>query len=42
MTVLKASVKKATKKQPLRGMMDNVMEQFNSAADHIYGLSCAT
>jgi glutamate dehydrogenase len=35
MTVLKASVKKATKKQPLRGMMDNVMEQFNSAADHI-------
>ncbi|MCF1192270.1 Glu/Leu/Phe/Val dehydrogenase [Mangrovimonas sp. AS39] len=27
---------KETKKQPVRGMMDNVMEQFNSAADKIH------
>ncbi|EAS18757.1 NAD dependent Glu/Leu/Phe/Val dehydrogenase [Flavobacteria bacterium BBFL7] len=32
MTVI---AKGKTKKLPLRGMMDNVMEQFNSAADHI-------
>lgn len=39
MTTLTADFKKvtqkATKKVPIRGMMDNVMEQFNSAADHI-------
>ena len=35
MTVATANIKKATKKVPVRGMMDNVMEQFNSAADHI-------
>ncbi|GAA4239940.1 MULTISPECIES: Glu/Leu/Phe/Val dehydrogenase [Winogradskyella] len=32
---LKKTTKKATKKVPVRGMMDNVMEQFNSAADQI-------
>lgn len=32
---LVAEIKK-TKKQPVRGMMDNVMEQFNSAADKIH------
>lgn len=35
MTVATANIKKAIKKVPVRGMMDNVMEQFNSAADHI-------
>ncbi|WP_055436759.1 Glu/Leu/Phe/Val family dehydrogenase [Lacinutrix algicola] len=35
MTIATANIKKATKKVPVRGMMDNVMEQFNSAADHI-------
>lgn len=35
MTVVTANIKKATKKEPIRGMMDNVMEQFNSAADQI-------
>lgn len=39
MTTLTADLKKATKKPskklPVRGMMDNVMEQFNSAADQI-------
>ncbi|WP_452223456.1 Glu/Leu/Phe/Val family dehydrogenase [Lacinutrix chionoecetis] len=35
MTTLTADLKKATKKLPVRGMMDNVMEQFNSAADQI-------
>ncbi len=35
MTTATADLKKATKKVPVRGMMDNVMEQFNSAADHI-------
>ncbi|WP_418639292.1 Glu/Leu/Phe/Val family dehydrogenase [Winogradskyella sp.] len=32
---LKKTTKKAAKKVPVRGMMDNVMEQFNSAADQI-------
>ena len=35
MTTLTANLKKATKRVPVRGMMDNVMEQFNSAADYI-------
>jgi glutamate dehydrogenase (NAD(P)+) len=35
MTTLTADLKKPTKKIPVRGMMDNVMEQFNSAADQI-------
>ncbi len=35
MTTLTAEVKKEIKKVPVRGMMDNVMEQFNSAADKI-------
>lgn len=35
MTTVTADLKKVTKKVPVRGMMDNVMEQFNSAADHI-------
>lgn len=35
MTTLTAELKKSTKKVPVRGMMDNVMEQFNSAADQI-------
>ncbi len=30
-----ATIDKKSKKVPVRGMMDNVMEQFNSAADHI-------
>ena len=30
-----AILNKKRKKVPVRGMMDNVMEQFNSAADHI-------
>ncbi|MBU2922260.1 Glu/Leu/Phe/Val dehydrogenase [Winogradskyella psychrotolerans] len=32
---LKKTTQKTTKKVPVRGMMDNVMEQFNSAADQI-------
>ena len=35
MTPITAELKKETKKTPVRGMMDNVMEQFNSAADQI-------
>jgi len=35
MTIATAKLKKETKKVPVRGMMDNVMEQFNSAADQI-------
>ncbi len=35
MTTITANLKKSAKKMPLKGMMDNVMEQFNSAADHI-------
>ncbi|QCE42421.1 Glu/Leu/Phe/Val family dehydrogenase [Psychroserpens sp. NJDZ02] len=35
MTTVTADFKKVTKKVPVKGMMDNVMEQFNSAADHI-------
>jgi len=35
MTTLTADLKKEIKKTPVRGMMDNVMEQFNSAADQI-------
>ncbi|SFI99086.1 Glu/Leu/Phe/Val family dehydrogenase [Olleya namhaensis] len=35
MTTATADLKKVTKKVPIIGMMDNVMEQFNSAADHI-------
>ena len=35
MATLTAELKKETKKVPLRGMMDNVMEQFESAAAHI-------
>ncbi|WP_179007094.1 Glu/Leu/Phe/Val family dehydrogenase [Winogradskyella forsetii] len=35
MTIVTADLKKTTKKVPVRGMMDNVMEQFNSAADQI-------
>lgn len=37
MTTITADLKSKDKKslKPLRGMMDNVMEQFNSAADHI-------
>nr|WP_321227981.1 Glu/Leu/Phe/Val dehydrogenase [uncultured Psychroserpens sp.] len=35
MATLTADLKKTTKKVPVRGMMDNVMEQFNSAADQI-------
>ncbi|EPR74795.1 NAD-specific glutamate dehydrogenase [Winogradskyella psychrotolerans RS-3] len=31
----KNNTKPKVKKVPLKGMMDNVMEQFNSAADHI-------
>ncbi|REE27471.1 glutamate dehydrogenase/leucine dehydrogenase [Winogradskyella pacifica] len=31
----KSNTKPKVKKVPLKGMMDNVMEQFNSAADHI-------
>ncbi|MBF8148525.1 Glu/Leu/Phe/Val dehydrogenase [Winogradskyella sp. F6397] len=31
----KENVKTKNKKAPLKGMMDNVMEQFNSAANHI-------
>ena len=32
---LSADLKKTTKKVPIRGMMDNVMEQFETAADQI-------
>ncbi|APX99955.1 Glu/Leu/Phe/Val family dehydrogenase [Lacinutrix venerupis] len=35
MTTITADLKKEVKKAPVRGMMDNVMEQFNSAANHI-------
>tara|TARA_R110000796_G_scaffold171763_7_gene288817 strand:+ start:113 stop:349 length:237 start_codon:yes stop_codon:yes gene_type:complete len=35
MTAIIAELKKKTKKVPVRGMMDNVMEQFNSAANQI-------
>ena len=35
MTIVTADLEKETKKVPLRGMMDNVMEQFESAADQI-------
>ncbi|GHC62391.1 Glu/Leu/Phe/Val family dehydrogenase [Ulvibacter litoralis] len=35
MTTITAEVNKKQKKVPVRGMMDNVMEQFNSAADQI-------
>ncbi|WP_040282153.1 Glu/Leu/Phe/Val family dehydrogenase [Psychroserpens damuponensis] len=35
MTIATANLKKVTKKVPVRGMMDNVMEQFNSAAGQI-------
>jgi len=35
MATLTADLKKTPKKLPVRGMMDNVMEQFNSAADQI-------
>lgn len=35
MATLTAELKKETKKAPVKGMMDNVMEQFNSAADQI-------
>lgn len=35
MAIATAEIKKETKKVPLRGMMDNVMEQFDSAADQI-------
>ncbi|WP_431134621.1 Glu/Leu/Phe/Val family dehydrogenase [Psychroserpens mesophilus] len=35
MTTLTADLTKKTKKAPVKGMMDNVMEQFNSAAEHI-------
>lgn len=35
MTTITAIKEKKGKKIPVRGMMDNVMEQFNSAADHI-------
>ncbi|RLJ62625.1 glutamate dehydrogenase (NAD(P)+) [Lacinutrix venerupis] len=35
MTTITADLKKETKKVPVKGMMDNVMEQFNSAANHI-------
>jgi glutamate dehydrogenase (NAD(P)+) len=35
MAIATAKLKKETKKVPVRGMMDNVMEQFNSAADQI-------
>ena len=35
MEVLVKSIKEKTKKSPVKGMVDNVMEQFNSAAKHI-------
>jgi glutamate dehydrogenase (NAD(P)+) len=35
MAIVTAEIKKETKKVPLRGMMDNVMEQFDSAANQI-------
>ncbi len=35
METLTAEIKKNSKKVPVKGMMDNVMEQFNSAADQI-------
>ncbi|WP_179344997.1 Glu/Leu/Phe/Val family dehydrogenase [Winogradskyella ursingii] len=35
MTIVTADLKEAFKKAPIKGMMDNVMEQFNSAADQI-------
>ncbi|MDG5491187.1 Glu/Leu/Phe/Val dehydrogenase [Psychroserpens sp. SPM9] len=35
MATLTAEYKKSVKKVPVKGMMDNVMEQFNSAADQI-------
>ncbi|WCO03395.1 Glu/Leu/Phe/Val family dehydrogenase [Psychroserpens ponticola] len=35
MAIATAKLKKVTKKVPVRGMMDNVMEQFNTAADQI-------
>nr|WP_321222524.1 Glu/Leu/Phe/Val dehydrogenase [uncultured Psychroserpens sp.] len=35
MTTLTANLKKTSKKAPVRGMMDNVMEQFESAANQI-------
>ena len=35
MAIATAEIKKEIKKVPLRGMMDNVMEQFESAADQI-------
>lgn len=35
MATMTVIAKDKTKKMPLRGMMDNVMEQFNSAANHI-------
>lgn len=35
MATITAELNKKTKKVPVRGMMDNVMEQFNSAADQI-------
>ena len=35
MAIATVEIKKETKKVPLRGMMDNVMEQFESAADQI-------
>lgn len=34
-TITETLTKKKVKKAPIKGMMDNVMEQFNSAADHI-------
>jgi len=35
MTTITAELNKKTKKAPVKGMMDNVLEQFNSAADYI-------
>lgn len=35
MTTITLDKKKETKKAPVKGMMDNVMEQFNSASDQI-------
>lgn len=35
MITLAPELKKGTKKAPVRGMMDNVMDQFNSASDQI-------
>jgi len=34
-TITETLTKKKVEKAPVKGMMDNVMEQFNSAADHI-------